>query len=359
MPDVELQFAALKRQFIREARQMAKLIHPNIVAVHQVFEENNTAYMALDQVKGVDLTTLSQEHPERITNAFLHTLLDQILKAIGHTHDHGVLHRDISPDNILADDADHITLIDFGAARESGIPSTGNQSIIVAVKDGYSPHEFYVSDARHDFSSDLYSLGATLYDMITGSPPPDCQSRLAAVSSGAPDPYLPLASSDFDFDYNILATVDRALEIPQEDRFQSASDWATELETTPRVRPARRPELLPDPHLETKIAQIVASTNTLLQRRKPDSAPTGIAPPTAQSVAPESQKVVDIFGNRIDDLEAWQAEQELEIQARQMKYKKPDDTRKPEQEETDPKRKSWIMNLISRCLPGRRASRLP
>ena len=359
VPDLELQFAALKRQFIREARQMAKLIHPNIVAVHQVFEENNTAYMALDQVKGMDLATLSQEHPERITNAFLHTLLNQMLKAIGHTHDHGVLHRDISPDNILVDDHDHITLIDFGAARESSVQSAGGQSIIVAVKDGYSPHEFYVTDASHDCSSDLYSLGATLYDMIAGSPPPDCQSRLAAVSTGAPDPYIPLATSDFDFDYNILATVDRALEILQENRFRSASAWIAELETTPRVRPARPPELLPDPQLETKIAQIVASTNTLLQRRKPDSAPADIAPPDARNTAPETQKVVDIFGNRIEDLEAWQAEQELEIQTRQMKYRKPEEARAPEQEEADPQNRSRFMNLISRCLSGRSPSPLP
>ena len=282
-----------------------------------------------------------------------------MLKAIGHTHDHGVLHRDISPDNILVDDHDHITLIDFGAARESSVQSAGGQSIIVAVKDGYSPHEFYVTDASHDCSSDLYSLGATLYDMIAGSPPPDCQSRLAAVSTGAPDPYIPLATSDFDFDYNILATVDRALEILQENRFRSASAWIAELETTPRVRPARPPELLPDPQLETKIAQIVASTNTLLQRRKPDSAPADIAPPDARNTAPETQKVVDIFGNRIEDLEAWQAEQELEIQTRQMKYRKPEEARAPEQEEADPQNRSRFMNLISRCLSGRSPSPLP
>lgn len=354
-PDLEVQFAALKRQFVREARQMAKLTHPNIVAVHQVFEENNTAYMALDQVIGTDLATLSEDQPYRITNAFLHTLLDQMLKAIGHTHDHGLLHRDIAPDNILIDEDNHVTLIDFGASLDSCAQATGNQSAIVAVKDGYSPHEFYVAGAKHDFSSDLYSLGATLYQLITGSPPPDCQGRFAAVSSGLPDSYLPLASSQFDFDYNILATVDRALELTQKNRFQSAKDWSFELENTPKTRPARRSVTIFDPFLETKIAQIVETTNSLLEQKKREARPIDKAVPGDRMRSPEPKKIVDIFGNEIDDLEAWQAEQELEIQARKQNHEpRKVSLRKAHGYQSDSK--SARGARVSRCVPRQNLS---
>lgn len=328
MPEFAAQLEALKRQFIREARQMARLNHPHIVAVHQVFEENDTAYMALDQVMGMDLLTLSEEQPERITNAFIHSLLSQMLQAIGHIHAHGLLHRDIAPDNILVDDANHFMLIDFGAALELSAQSAGHQGMIVAVKDGYSPNEFYRASETHDFSSDLYSLGATLYHLIAGSPPADCQARLSALSAGDPDPYLPLASSGHAFDHNILATVDQALELLQENRFASAGAWVAALETTPRERPmerlAARPASLPDPDLEIKIAQIVAATNRLLDSRMRDARETTAAVAKAQPAPPEPRKIVDIFGNRIDDLDAWQAEQEREIQARKHNRNKPD-----------------------------------
>ncbi len=351
--DFESQFEALKRQFIREARQMAKLIHPNIVAVHQVFEENNTAYMALDQVIGVDLLTLSEEQPERITNAFLHKLLTQMLLAIGHTHDQGVLHRDISPDNILVDDANHFTLIDFGAALDLSAQSAGKQSMIVAVKDGYSPNEFYRTSETHDFSSDLYSLGATLHHMITGSAPPDCQSRLAALSSGRPDTYQPLASSGLDFDYNILATVDQALELLQENRFSSAEAWVSALGTTPTEHPVQPQAMLPDSYLEIKIAEIVETTNMQLERKMPKSTVAAAAAAREQAAPPEPRKIVDIFGNRIEDLDAWQAEQEREIQTRKRTSKTPEDHSRSDLDEIGPANRSVINRLIARATPAR------
>lgn len=380
--DFEAQFEALKGQFIREARQMAKLIHPNIVAVHQVFEENNTAYMALDQVIGVDLLTLSEEQPERITNAFLRDLLTQMLLAIGHTHDRGVLHRDISPDNILVDDVNHFTLIDFGAALDLSARSAGKQSMILAVKDGYSPNEFYRTSETHDFSSDLYSLGATLYHMITGSAPPDCQARLAAMSAGDADLYQPLASSGLDYDYSILATVDRALELLQENRFPSAKAWASALETTPSDRPVqhqaalpeahleaeswastfeatpadrpvRHQALLPDAHLEIKIAEIVETTNMQLERKMPKSTAAAAATAREQAAPPEPRKIVDIFGNRIEDLDVWQAEQEREIQARKQKHKTPEDLDRSDLGEIGPASRSVFNRLIARAKPVR------
>ncbi|MFK7746186.1 MAG: serine/threonine protein kinase [Roseobacter sp.] len=306
----EKKFAAIKAQFIREARQMAKLVHPNIVAVHQVFEENNTAYMALDKVKGDDLVTVAEDQPERITNGFLTTALQQCLTALAFIHDNGLLHRDVSPDNIMVDTADHLTLIDFGAAKEQSKESI---SSVFAVKDGYSPYEFYLPNGVHTFSSDLYALAATFYYLITGQPPVNSYTRLRALTGGEADPYTPLVTGDWKCDYNLLATIDRALKMHQKNRFQSASDWLSDLQATPSHRPVRRSKPMFDPDLENEIAQIVHTTNAQLE-----TGAARVAKQVKAAAAQNAQKqtIVDIFGHPIDDIDAWQDEQEREIQNR-------------------------------------------
>jgi serine/threonine protein kinase len=135
---------SIVRLFSQEAMSLAKANHPNIVGVHQVFEENNTAYMAMDFVEGRDLLEILQENPESLTPDLVESYLTKILDAIKHIHDMGILHRDISPDNILIDADGEPILIDFGAAREStNEKATRMLSALRVVKDGYSPQEFW------------------------------------------------------------------------------------------------------------------------------------------------------------------------------------------------------------------------
>ena len=164
------EYQSLVEMFVREARSIAKLDHPNIVRVHQVFEDNETAYMALDHIEGRDLldwieTGHAPMGPEKIKS-----LLLTVLDAIATVHRQDMLHRDISPDNILIDKSGAPDLIDFGAAQE-----------------------FYIAGSQQTACSDLYALGATFYHLITGNAPPNSQSRLAAIASHQPDPYQPLA----------------------------------------------------------------------------------------------------------------------------------------------------------------------
>ena len=165
------------------ARRLARLDHPNIVHVHQVFEENNTAYMVMDFVDGLDLVTIREQEPSRLTRAVLERALRDTLGALAYVHDLDILHRDISLDNLLLDDHGRLTLIDFGAAREGQCRKTRPLSAVLSVKDGYSPHEFYLKDMPQMPASDLYSVAATFYHLITGSPPPDSQKRLAALDA--------------------------------------------------------------------------------------------------------------------------------------------------------------------------------
>jgi len=120
--------------FVREAKALSKLSHRNIVGVHQVFEDNDTAYMALDFVRGTDMLSLIKSG-QQINPTTVRQLLMQLLKAIEYVHDNDVLHRDISPDNVLLDASGAPVLIDFGAAREEATKVSRMLSDINVVKD--------------------------------------------------------------------------------------------------------------------------------------------------------------------------------------------------------------------------------
>jgi serine/threonine protein kinase len=182
------EFRAIVRLFVQEARRLAKLDHPNIVGVHQVFEDNETAYMALDFVDGQDMHEVVENDPGRLTPELIVTLLKKLLEAVTFVHQLQILHRDISPDNILLDAGNNPVLIDFGAAREKATRASRTLSSLLVVKDGYSPQEFYIEGSQQGPSSDLYALGATFYHILTGAPPPNSHARLAAVASNEPIP---------------------------------------------------------------------------------------------------------------------------------------------------------------------------
>ena len=216
---------AIVRLFTREAEALERLSHPNIVGVHQVFEDNNTAYMALDFVEGRDLLSVIKTKEAVFEPDTIRALLKKLLDAIGYVHAAGLLHRDISPDNVIVTGAMEPVLIDFGAAREQATKATRALSALRVVKDGYSPQEFYIAGSEQSPSSDLYSLAATFYHLITGEIPPDSQIRLSAHVDGQNDPYVRLADRTDAFDPVFCAALDKAMSILPRDRVQSAQEW--------------------------------------------------------------------------------------------------------------------------------------
>jgi serine/threonine protein kinase len=216
--------------FVQEARSLAKLEHPNIVGVHQVFEDNSTAYMALDFVEGRDLLDILEDDDHELTAPQIKGILKDVLGAIGYIHEQDILHRDISPDNILLDGDLRPVLIDFGAAREEATKKSRVMSELRVVKDGYSPQEFYIQGSPQTPSSDLYALGATFYHLISGEVPANSQTRLAAIASGEKDPYSPLADRVKGYDKKFLSAIDKALAILPKDRLQSAQEWMDSME---------------------------------------------------------------------------------------------------------------------------------
>jgi serine/threonine protein kinase len=224
--------------------------------------------MALDFVDGQDMHEVIENDPARLTPELIVTLLKKLLEAVTFVHQLHILHRDISPDNILLDANDNPVLIDFGAAREKATRASRTLSSLLVVKDGYSPQEFYIEGSQQGPSSDLYALGATFYHVLTGAPPPNSHARLAAVAANDTDPYIPLAGRSDLFVPEFLSAIDRALSIFPKDRPQSAFEWLHEIDAETR-RKAAQIEARNDRNMEASIARLVEETNrAVLEARR-------------------------------------------------------------------------------------------
>ena len=243
--------------FVDEARILATLSHANIIRAHEAFEENDTAYVVLDYIKGHDLQEVFDGHKASLAPAQIMAIGQRLISALVHVHGRGLLHCDVSPDNVcLGGNGDPI-LIDFGSARRHidgvGQPYAG----FCMVKDGYSPPEFYTHNAECGPSSDLYSLGATLYQAVSGLVPVDAETRQTAQIDGRPDPLAPLRGRISGYPAAFLASVDRAMSVRPPARFASAKDWLRALAQpapeAPRDLPTLRPAVLPTaPRLQLK-----------------------------------------------------------------------------------------------------------
>jgi serine/threonine protein kinase len=217
--------AKVIRSFEDEAALLSGLTHANIVRAHTAFQENGTVYVVLDYIKGQDLQDLIDNRSPRLTAQAIVTLARKLVSALGHIHDRGILHCDISPDNVCVRNDGDPVLIDFGSARKCadgvGQPNAG----INMVKDGYSPHELYTANAACGPYSDIYALGATLYHAVSGTAPVDSQTRRTALVEGQPDPLPRLAGTVAGYPPGFLASIDTALSVRAVVRHASARDW--------------------------------------------------------------------------------------------------------------------------------------
>ncbi|MEO1306775.1 MAG: protein kinase, partial [Pseudomonadota bacterium] len=292
----QAELKSIVRLFVQEARSLAKLDHPNIVGVHQVFEDNDTAYMALDFIEGRDLLDTLEDEGSKLQPKDVETMLIQILDAVEFIHQAEMLHRDISPDNILLDAGNKPVLIDFGAAREQATKASRVLSAMRVVKDGYSPQEFYIAGSDQSPSSDLYALGATFYHVITGDTPPNSQARLAAVASGEEDPYEPMTklSGITGYEKYFLEAIDKALKVLPKDRLQSAKEWKDLILEEKRVEAALR-AAQGDAEINTKIASLVSSAED-----EPEPAKRETPKPTAPASTVQPRRVKSRVKTRVD-----------------------------------------------------------
>ena len=171
-------------KFMQEAQRIASLDDiDGIVKVFDAFMENNTAYIVMEYLEGETLSQkLEKEGKLEPQKAF--TVLMPLLTSLSKVHEAGILHRDISPDNIFFTKEGTIKLIDFGASRK--MPRGKSRSLSVFINPGYTPAEQYTTDGNQGTWTDVYSLAATIYKMITGVTPPDGLQRKSKDSIKPP-----------------------------------------------------------------------------------------------------------------------------------------------------------------------------
>ena len=258
-------FRSVVKLFVQEAVTLSRLEHDNIVKVHQVFEENDTAYMAMEYIDGPDLLETVEGTAPALSAEQIRAVLDQMLDAVAHVHQQGVLHRDISPDNILLDrHTGRPVLIDFGASRKDVTRKSRALSGLRVVKDGYSPQEFYIGGSLQGPNSDLYALAATFCHLVTGSTPKTSQERLSAIASRQGDPQPPVVGRAKGYPVEFLKAIDKGMSIFPRDRFQSVAEWQAMLRTEVKRRlaavpvPAQAPLHSPT-HAPTQVPMYVAA----------------------------------------------------------------------------------------------------
>ena len=279
-------FEKNREKFLNEARVLAQFYgEAGIVGVRDFCEENGTAYIIMDFLNGVDLKTYL-EQKGRLAPEEAVKLLMPVMTSLQHVHAEGIIHRDISPDNIMVMEDGSTKLLDFGAARE--ISQTDIKSLSVILKPGYAPEEQYRSKGRQGPWTDVYALAATLYKCIVGATPDDAMERMyrdRLPSPAAADAACPIAIS------NVII---KGLAVRQADRYQDVAAFLVDLKTamddpdnaelapdTREIAPAQERSVIADDQT------VLADTTTIYT---PNAAKEHKAPkPAAQPSAPAAK----------------------------------------------------------------------
>ena len=210
-----------KERFLKEARTMAKFSKDKgIVKALDFFEINNTAYIVMEYLEGVTLKQYLREN-KRIDAEDLVELLVPLIESLDEIHSQGLIHRDISPDNIMVLPDGRIKLMDFGAARD--YTEFGEKSLSIVLKPGYAPPEQYQTHGVQGPWTDIYALCATMYKCITGEKPPDAIERVM-------DDHLKKISA---FGIPVLPQIEEAIikgmSVAANDRYQNVGDFCEDL----------------------------------------------------------------------------------------------------------------------------------
>lgn len=225
-------------RFADEARTLGQLSNiSGVVRVTDFFQENGTAYLIMDFLDGKNLKQMLDGFGGRIPPDILLPVLSPVLAALRKVHERGLIHRDISPDNIMMLSDGSVRLIDFGNARDT----TDNKSMTMAMKEGFAAPEQYRSRGQGTWT-DVYGLCATIYYCLTGKLPPQAMERLV----GAPFP-RPSEMGVVIPEYQEQAIMD-GLELYVQKRIQNMEElWerlyvAPEPEKKPEPEPVYQPE---------------------------------------------------------------------------------------------------------------------
>lgn len=217
-----------RERFLAEAQAAARLDHEGIVPVHQVGEDRGRMYFSMKYIKGPTLSDLLKKGPLPPLQAA--KLLAQVSRAIDFAHRQGVLHRDLKPSNILIDEAGQPHVTDFGLAKQLTDPPGMTHSGAVVGTPAYMSPEQAAGNRKVGPTSDVYSLGAILYHMLTGQPPFPAASAINAVLQVIEQEPLPPRQLNRQVDRDLELIAVRCLQKPPDLRYATAGALADDLE---------------------------------------------------------------------------------------------------------------------------------
>lgn len=225
-----------RNKFLNEARNIAKLDHPNIVSIIDVFEENNTAYYVMQYTPNGSLEEKVRREGH-LSEAEATRYILKVAKALRFVHQHKMTHLNVKPANILLSANDEPWLIDFGLSKQYDT-KTGEQtsSTPLGFSPGYAPIEQYMAGGAGTFSpeSDIYSLGATFYKLLTGNTPPDAST---VANDGLPVQAL----KEKGVSQRAISVIFQAMQPLRKDRLHDMDSFINLLEKKPEQEPLKQP----------------------------------------------------------------------------------------------------------------------
>ena len=265
LPDLR-QAADLAERFSREIKVHASLVHPNIASLHTAMRVENQLLMIMEYVEGASLSTRLRQGPIQCQESV--NYICQVLSALSYAHERGIIHRDIKPANIMVTPSRVVKLMDFGIATTTGTGSLQNRLTAAGMALGsvhyMSPEQ--VKAGAPDARSDLYSLGITFYEMVTGQCPIRGNSEyeiMAAHLALAPpspielNPFLPPA---------VAAIIQKSIQKRPDDRFQTAAEFRANLEalTAAAIPTTAPPAMIAGPQPDVSVRPSTPPSGTSL-----------------------------------------------------------------------------------------------
>lgn len=221
----------LGNAFEREARILARMRHPVLPKVSDHFGEGEEQFLVMEHISGDDLAKRLETSQKPFPASWVLFWADQLLDALSYLHSHEppIIHRDIKPQNLKLTDENHIILLDFGLSKSSTpgqtlLSESGSSTGSVV---GYTPHYAPMEQIRGigtSPKSDLYSLSATLYQLLTNKVPADALSRADCLLNGMPDPIEPLHIVNPEISQSVSDVILKGMEVSQEKRYSNARE---------------------------------------------------------------------------------------------------------------------------------------
>jgi serine/threonine protein kinase len=281
--------------FLEEAERLAEFSHPALVAVHRAWEANGTAYMAMQYYPGKTLREVRLAAKDGMSQTHIRRLMAPVFDAVSELHAHRIIHRDVSPDNILVTPAGDTVLLDLGAARQ--VLGGMTQALTTILKPGFAPIEQYVDDGSMEQGrwTDVYALGAVIYFLASGKPPTSATSRVVRDTL----PALADVAQGFTYSVELQTAVTRALSLRAIERYKSTGEfrnalgWTQAMRVSPsKVKASVRP--LPASTETTEFLSAYSAADILRKTTPESDLETALLPPKSVAESATSSRDANV-----------------------------------------------------------------